>query len=367
MNFKNLQNDFKTIYNTNITVPCTFSGTSLFLLGDVTCDCGGSSLITSLSSGTSLALNTHKKDSIYSIQQTRENLVFTCKADKLSLYHENNYAKPLFHIIDRLISYFNINLTGADLLFENNTIDKPFHNYSGPLVSAFMLLFTPQKHVSDILSALSDSILSKKDTLSLLASLISKECHCIAADGDTFNYHSYLLPVSGKKIIIIKTDIKKQHMSVNIKNAYKNLQKYIPDIHFFSQVNEDVLVSDNPLSKKEIKMLCFMLNEEKRIRKYPNISGFDDLCGIIKESCYELLEISESPQLSLLIDILSSITDAKAFRPLSDNSSVYCIVNNEAVDDFTLRFEKEFEKKAGYKPTFYICDTITSGIERGII
>lgn len=366
MNFQNLQNNFKTVYNNTRTVPCFFAGTPLFLLGDITAGCGSSSLITALSSGTALAIDINTQKKIFSIQQTQENLAFTCRLNKLSSYNEKNYAKPLFHIISKLNTYFKLNLTAADLLFEHNTIDTFFHNCSASLISALFLLFEKNDNPVDILSVLSEEF-SDYELRAILSTLVLKKGNCVMINDDNLLYKQYTLPISFSKIVIIKTDIKKQYMTVKMKNAYNSLKKYLEANNLPVNINGELTYDDMPLTENEVRLLRFMNNEEKRIGKYPAITGFDEFCGIINSSCKELLEISANSPLLILAETISATKCVSAFRPLADNSSVYCIVNDRQVDEFITVCEREYEKKAGYKPTFYICDTVSSGIEHGII
>ena len=361
MNFKNLQDDFKTRYNTNANVPCVFSCTPLFLLGDITCSCGGHSLLTGLSAGTALAINTHIQKNIFSIQTSGENTMFTCTSDELSKYHENNFAKQLFHILSRLISHISPELSGADMLFEHNTAAAEFQNPSGALISAAALLFAPEKKPLDIISAAALCEYTKMDLVKLIVSLTSEQGHCVLTDSNSMSYQRYKLPAEGKKFIIITTDIKKHPVSLYMQNAYKELKKNIPELLYPSQITKDMLNSNSSLKESDVKLLCFMLNEENRIEKYPHISGFDDICRMINESGREMVEIINDSVLSLLFEILSK-SAALAYRPTANASGAYCIVCDEKVDDFIKETTSEYEKKAGYKPAFYICDTAASGI-----
>lgn len=341
MNFKNLQDDFLVRYNTKTKPYCTFSGTPLFLMGDLLFSDCGHSLITALSSGTALAVSHEGTD--YSIQQTLENTVFSCAGKKLTLYNEKNYATPIFHTIAHLNSHFKINPDGMKLLFEHNTISKGFHNYLAPLISAFMLLFSNSSPV-DVLTALSSMKFTKKEYFSILATISLSKGHIILSDNLSLLAKDYIFPLLGTKIVIIKTNTKPKRI--------------------YTDFSTDADPDD--LSKEQQRILSFFIKEEERILKYPAIKDFSEFHNLINESGEDLLSLIDVPAISLLAEVTRK-TSALSLRPIANSSSIYAIVSDEDIDDFVNFTEGEYEKKAGYKPTFYITDTTDSGIKSGLI
>ena len=364
MNFQKIQDYFKIRFNSSEDISCFFSGTPFFLLGDITCNCSKHSLMTTLSSGTGLAINTHKKDNIFSIQSSQKNISYSCEKHKLLNYHEDDFSKKLFNMLGEIIPNLKEEISGCDMLFFDNTIDNFFHSHKEVLLSAISLLFFPEQTPAEIISKISPSDFSKKDKLKLLAALSGRENHCIITDNSKMIYKSYRIPLINKKIIFIKTDIKNQYLSSKMTNVCKVFEsKSIQN----TPLSKDILFSDFSLNKEDIDFLCFMSNEEKRIEKYPNISNFNDFCKIINESGSELIKLCNNSELDLLYSIATKNPYLLAIRPSYNISFVYSIVSDNNVDKFIETFETEYEKKAGYKPTFFICDTVTSGIERGIL
>ncbi len=363
MNFKDLKSNFNIRYNTNADVPCFFAGTPLFLLGDVTSS-NSSSLLTVLSTGTAVAINTHASKNIFSIQNTSENITYTCAGNELSKYHENNYANPLFNFISKIMPYLPQKLASADMLFLDNTLKSQFTNPIGALCSAIYLLYFPEREIKDFLGYFNYG--EPETAAKLTAALVLGKEQCLVHTGHYENYKKYRLPISNKKIIIILTDGKNQFISQGMDNAFNKLQKEHPEITISTELADDIIMNENSLNDKEKDFLCFMLNEENRIKKYPKISNYEEFCNIINESAKEFLKIANSPDLDLLANVLSNNPKCHAFRPVQNLPGIYCIVPNVDVDAFIEKTVSEYEKKAGYKPAFYVCDTASSGIEHGI-
>jgi len=362
MNFKELQNNFKIRYNTNIPPKCTFVGKPLFLLGDVICNFDFPSLSTALSVGTALAFDISADNSNH-IQENNNNLCYSCKSGNGSGYHTENYSKTIFKTIDKLESDFNISFSGLNMLFSHTAAQRQFHNFLAPLLSALYLTFLPDTPLSSFIPVFS-SDLSPREINGIFTSLISYQNSCILINSIS-DYNQYIFPMESKKIIIIKISEKKHYLSAEIKNALNSYHKYLSANGLNYDLNYNILNSGIPLTEKEKKLLCFTLNEEKRIKKHPKISDFAEFYNIINQSSEELLDLLNDSSFNTLTGIISNHTSA--FRPMPEDASIYCIIDNNAVDEFIGFCEKEYEKKAGYKPTFYICDTITSGISKGII
>ena len=341
MNFKNLQDNFLVRYNTKTKPYCTFSGTPLFLLGDNSFPDCGHSLISAISAGTALSISFEGTD--FSIQQTHDNTVFSAEKKNLLTYSEKNYAAPIFHLISYLNSHFKNDSDGLRLLYDHNTNSRGFYNYLAPLISLFLLLFPGHTPV-DALTALSPMNLSKKEYFSLLASTSQSKGHITLANNLSLLTKDYLLPRDAVKIVIIKTDSK--------------LKRILTDFSPMSDADE--------LSKEQQRILSFFIKEEERVLKYPEIKDISGFHKLINESGEDLLSLIDMPVISLLIDITRK-TPALSSRPIANSSSIYAIVPDGEVDNFIKYTEKEYEKKAGYKPTFYITDTVASGIKSGLI
>lgn len=341
MNFKNLQDDFFIRYNTNSTPYCLFSGTPLYILGDLSFPDFGHSLITAISTGT--ALLTDFEGSDFSIQQTDDNTIFSCSKNNLDLYKEKNYATKIFQAIDCLNSYSPNPPKCARLLYHHNTKIKSFHNYLAPLISLYMLIYK-ESSPERILTALSPLKLLRKEYLSLLATLTLNKGHIKLSNNLSLSEKDYLFPIDGNKIIIIKTDAKPKKIFTD-----------------FSPTADP-----ESLTKEQQKILSFFIKEEDLILKYPGISNFSEFYNLINESSEDLRSIIDSTELSILLEITEK-TSALASRAILNSSSIYSIVPDCDIDDFIKYTEKEYEKKAGYKPTFYITDTINSGIKSEII
>ena len=364
MNFKNLQDNFKIRYKTESDVSCVFCGTPLYILGGMAKECETSGILTTLSAGTAAAIGTDCKKNTFSLQECRQNTIFTCSSAGLGTYSEDNYAAPLFRTLYRLISKLRLPLSGADILFANNAADKMFYNEKAALL-CFAALSCGKKE--EILKFIFPDDFFCNDALELATALTLTPGHCIVGKNCDSEYKKYIFPVSGKKIIIIKTDIKNRRLPMIADAAYKNFCKNNPEISSPSQLSAENIASDNSLKDLDKKLLTFLMNEEIRISKYEKASSFTDIAELINSSAYEFSKIVSDSDLFVLLEILEKDTPALTFRPLKDNSSVYCIVDDENTDELITKCEKEYEKKAGYKPTFYICDTAASGIARGII
>lgn len=340
MNFKNLESDFSIRYNTK-TKPCfAYSGTPLYIMGDLSFPHCGHSLITSISSGTALSMTLDGPD--YSIQQTSDNTVFSCDEKNLLSYSEKNYAAPIFHVIYYLNSYFKIDSKGLNILYEHNTNTKGFHNYLSPLISAFLKLFSDSSP-EDVLKSLSSMKFPKRDYLSLMATLSLVKGHIILADNLSLITKDYLLPTSDTKIIIIKTDQKPKRLFAD-----------------FSPTTDS-----DQLTLHQQRILSFFIKEEWRILKYPEIANSSEFYGLVNDSGEDLLSLIDAPHITLLTKIVQN-SSALCSRPILNSSSIYAIVPDPDVDKFIDYVGLEHEKKAGYKPTFYITDTCDSGIKSHI-
>jgi len=221
MNFKELQNNFKIRYNTNIPPKCTFVGKPLFLLGDVICNFDFPSLSTALSVGTALAFDISADNSNH-IQENNNNLCYSCKSGNGSGYHTENYSKTIFKTIDKLESDFNISFSGLNMLFSHTAAQRQFHNFLAPLLSALYLTFLPDTPLSSFIPVFS-SDLSPREINGIFTSLISYQNSCILINSIS-DYNQYIFPMESKKIIIIKISEKKHYLSAEIKNA---LNSYI--------------------------------------------------------------------------------------------------------------------------------------------
>ena len=362
MNFKELQNNFKIRYNTKSSPQCVFTGYPLFLLGDITYNCENYALITSLSSGTALAFNISSSNT-FSVQKTTDNFLYTCNSNELSDYHQENYAKEIFNLISPL--YRDLNISGLNMLFSYDINQQFFQIHSAPILSALSCFMTEKKTSSQLIHVLQTLKFPPKNYASLLSSIDSIKNSCVLIDGNVYNYNHFLFPMSDKKIIIIKNEEKNQHISLNMNKAYSSYMKYTAINNSLPSLESDI--STIPLQSKEIRLLSFLLNEKKRINKYPYIKTLADLCNIISESSHELLSLTSSSNIQILADVISETKIPLTFRPLLDESAFYCIVYNDDVDSINKLCEKNYEKKAGYKPTFYICDSKTGGLNFGII
>ena len=336
MNFKNLENDFSVRFNTKTKPYFTFSGTPLYILGDLTFPDSGHSLITALSSGTALAICLEGED--YSIQETQNNIIYSCDKKKLLSYNEKNYATPLFHAVHHLNSYFKKEPKGIKLLFEHNTISKGFHNYMSPLITAYLKLY-PDSSPENVLTALSPIKFTKKEYFSLLSTTSLKKGHINLTDNLTLLSKDYSLPLSNAKIIIIKTNIKPKRIYTD-----------------FSPISDP-----DDLPREQRKILTFFVKEEKRIMTYPEITTSADFHNLINDSCEDLLSLIDLQPITLLVE-LANKTSMLSLRPIVNSSSIYATVPDEDVDDFVKFVGNEYEKKAGAKPTFYITDTVDSGV-----
>lgn len=341
MNFKNLQDNFLVRYNTKTKPYCTFSGTPLFLLGDISFPDYGHSLISVISAGTALSISFEGTD--FSIQQTHDNTVFSAEKKNLLNYSEKNYAAPIFHAISYLNSHFKNDSDGLRLLYEHNTNSKGFYNYLSPLISLFLLLF-PGHTPTDALTALTPMKLSKKDYFSLFVTASQNKGHITLTDNLSLLTKDYLLPPDDVKIVIIKTDTKPKRIFSD-----------------FSPTSDP-----DELSKEQQRILSFFIKEEERVLKYPELKDIGEFHNLINESGEDLLSLLDTSAISLLVDITRK-TPALSSRPIANSSSVYAIVPDTEVDNFIKYTENEYEKKAGYKPTFYITDTVASGIKSGLI
>lgn len=353
MNFKKLQADFKTRYNRDITPSCTFAGAPLFLLGDITPH--GGSVITALSAGTALAINTGVSESSFSVQDTQTNSVYTCKKEKLTGYHSDTPAKLIFNILGTLTAYKELKVKGAELLYMHNTSDPDFFNTISSLITAIIHLTgeTPEK----ILSKLEGLGFSKKDVRSLKATLMLKKNTAAIFERDSFSFSP--LPLSGTKMVIIKTDLKQLYIDVKLKKAFSAFTRATED----SELTPETL-SDSSLSQKEQELLRFNLRENQRVQTLKNSPL--NLFNVINQSGEEFLKVAASEDLRLLY---SSATDLKlhlACRPLSSGAGLYIIIPDNKVDSFIEQFSGRYEKKAGAKPAFYVTDTADSGIGFGV-
>ena len=361
MNFKELQNDFKVRYNKKSSPQCVFTGYPLFLLGDITYDCENHAILTSLSSGTALAYD-KSSNNTFSVQKTTDNYLYTCPANSTSHYHKENYAKKIFNIISSF--YPDLNISGLNMLFSYDIQHESFQIHSTPLLTVLSHFMIEKKSPSQIIHSIQNLKFSPKEYAKILASIDSLKNSCIIINKNIYNYKHLPFPMHDKKIIIIKTKERKQYMSLHMNNAYSDYLKFAAMNNSASSLESDI--STLPLPDKEINLLLFLLNEKKRINKYPHITSFDDLCNIISESSQELINLTNSSDIKILNDIITSTHLPLTSRPLLDDSAFYCIVYDNDIDSFIQICEKNYEKKAGYKPTFYICDTITGGLNLGI-
>lgn len=349
MNYKTLKDDFMIRFNTDHSVDCVFCGTPLFLLGDIT---PGYALVTSLSAGTALAYAPRDKP-LFSVQSSDSNISYTSPAEKLLQYHEENYAKDCFHLLAHLLP--DLPLKGADFLFSNNCTSSLFHNQSAAICMLFSSIFSisPQEIITKIPFSVNDV----QKRISLISSMCVTARH--AEVYDNFVKNRYPLPISGHKTIIITADIKKSHLRKNVSDAVKTLQSASEQNLDFCDITREMLIN---IPNQQKQILDFCINERQRISYYSKVSSLHDLCELVNASSRELLNIINSKELTQLYNISSSAEGICALRPTFDGSALYCIVTDNSVDKFIFQTEAAYEKKAGFKPAFYVCDTVTNGI-----
>lgn len=363
MIFKNLQEEFKIRYKSKETALCVFSGAPLFIFGDIGHHCGTTSLIISLSAGTAAAVNVNTNHSTVSICRTCDNIIISYPTNKLGKYYEENYTRSLFHMLFQTMNSLHVNFRGAEVLFENSTEDNFFHNYKGALLSAVALILNKR---DDVLQMLSKQDFFGLDAAGLTASMILKEEQCLLYNGTSRTYARYSLPLFGKKIIIIKTGAKTMHLPLIFANAYSKIQKNHPEIVSFAQLDSEIVRTADELREIEKKVIIFSLNEEKRMSEYPYLSDEIDFHKILNNSGRELYEIVGNSELAALCEILSNTDGVCAHRPLADNTGVFCIAADSYVDGVVKDCESRFEKKVGYRPAFYICNTAHCHAEWGV-
>lgn len=321
MNFKDLKNDFKTRYFTQNEPTAVFAGKTLFLLGGETLDCTGG-IMTSLSAGTALIFNLSKTPALFTVQNADTDIAYQCSKNELAHYSDDNFARGIFRIIAQHNDKSDI--SGLDMLFKNNTTNTDFFNYSGALTKA--------------LSCLDNTIVS--DEVPPFRTLF--------LDKNTQEYSENKLSFSGKKIIVITIETKKQNISGMCKSATARLPEGVP--------LDAQTISEKAFTETDNKLLTFIAEEKKRVDAFKNESDFHTACKAITASGSELFSISNSDKLRTLQNILSTTDSALAFRPAFDNSAIYVITEDFAVDALIKKVEDEYEKKAGSKPAFYICD-----------
>ncbi len=144
--------------------------------------------------------------------------------------------------------------------------------------------------------------------------------------------HTTDFGLGGKKIIIVMPEIKKKHF-IDICNKVYDGEE------------------DNEIS-------AFILNEQNRIRSIENERHITSVFEAIKESSGELFSLISCDKLQTIANILAHTPQALAYRPIWDCSSIYIIADELSVDELIKKVESEYEKKAGKKPTFAICDII---------
>lgn len=346
MNYKALKNDFSIRYDTKQTVKCCFCGTVLFLLGDIT---PGFALTTSLSAGTAL-LYAPTDNNLFGIQSTDSNILYSCSKDKLLQYHEDNFAKDTFHMLAYLTS--DSPNVGANFLFSHNAPASFFHNNSGALCLLFSKHFLKSPKV--ITEKLPSAINNPQHYITLMSSMTAKKNH--AELYDNCLYKTYPLPILGCKTVIITANLKRAYLSQRVNGAIEMLRSQLDKNIEFADISREMLF-DIPAQHKQLLEFC--INEKKRIYAYPQISSSHEFCDLINASSFELLRTIKSKDISLLADCVSSFPDLCAFRPTFDGRALYCIIPDGSVDNFITHTEAMYEKKAGLKPAFYICDTIT--------
>ena len=160
MNIKEFQDNFKIRYNTKSSPSCVFTGYPLFLLGDITYNCENYALMTTLSLGTTLIFG-KSQNNTFSIQNTSDNLQYTCSEKELSKYHEENYAKDIFHLISSL--YSDLNITGLNMLFSHDINNTNFQTYSAPLLTALSYFIKGEKTPSQLIQLLQNSSFTPKE------------------------------------------------------------------------------------------------------------------------------------------------------------------------------------------------------------
>lgn len=358
MNLKKLQSDFKIRYNRDVTPSCTFAGTPLFLLGDITPT--ENAIVTALSSGTALAINTGVFENVFSIQDTETNTVYTCEKERLSRYRSDTPARLIFNILGALNDNLGLKLKGAELLYMHMTTEPKFFNSVSPLLTAISIL-SGEEPVR-LLSPLSTLGISKKELFSYKATLMLCKDRCaVNLDGD---FRILPIPFCGTKTVIIKTGKKNLYLSEKINKAVCDFKKAAESEGEVFTLTKDLLFNLS-LSRQTRELCEFAIREDERIKAF--LHGRENIFSLINQSAEDFIKIAENDDLKLLYRTATDLKTHLAIRPLPSGAGLYAIIPDRDVDGFLEALSKVYQKKSGIKPEFYVTDTANSGMGFGYV
>lgn len=310
MDFTNLKNNFKIRYCHKGAVNTVFSGKPFCLLGGEE-DYSGM-IFTTLSVGTALAFAPGGDSNSYTVQDSETNTEYFCERKNLTSYSEDNFARDIFNELGNLNRLYD--LPGMNMLFKCNCANSDFSDYRNALrlaVSSF-----DGVHYKE---------LAPPSPSAHHALQIAKSSHICTENSVSF---------AGTKFILITTPATKRHLS-------RLCAK---------------MCTASAVCGKSLNPHDFIQNENERVTAFAAAEKLPEACDILCGSGAELFRFFSSYDMISLREILETTDGVLAFRPAPDISAVYAVVKDEYVDSFMQTAEYRYEKKAGIKPTFYICD-----------
>ena len=239
------------------------------------------------------------------IRQTGDELMYECEAEKLASYDGEDWSREIFLLLARFIK--KTDMCGMQILFHCDCNDE-FKNYFLAAAVGFCKCFLPKKNIAEIL----EYIMPKKMDFADKITLLCPKNTCFFETGEELSGYSF---EDEYKIIIAKT---KKHMKKD------------------SRAEED--------------------------KNFEKPSGFKGLSEFIKKGAEESLKSCKNSEYTAML--YNEAKKYAEFVGIYKDCGVYAFIRDAEVDEFVRKTGEEYEKKAGSKPEFYICNSSQASFEK---
>lgn len=284
-----------------------------------------------------------RNDDNFYIRDISDVVVYQCVREELSYYKENEWAGELFSILSKMIK--NTDISGAEILFYAEPKNKEIESYKASLCYAFFKITGEKFKNKELLNFMLPNDCTFSENAKALISLNSAKNKVLLVENAT---PQYIHTIDTKyKIILILTEEK----------PFKGIE--FPKIK--AEDDKDIIFDEYTIYKdlEDYSVMEFSKREQTRTDwailalKKNNLREFG---AMVKASAEEYLAESnkKNSKVGTLFFTASILTEVCG---LYKNRGVFAFVMEEKIDSFVEKVGKIYEKKAGKKPNFYICET----------
>ncbi|MDY3927783.1 MAG: hypothetical protein SOZ34_00265 [Clostridia bacterium] len=287
----------------------------------------------------------------FSIQFADENIQYVCAIEKLSEYDDKTEQGRVFKQINR----FKGKVNGAKILFNFDVYEKNFRKCEEAVITAFETMNYGYIREENLFLDL------KGGRKEFIGGELFGRKNSLYGINDNNNSEYLPFNISGNRLIIITSEMKNENISEKLYKAYENIKKMY-------ELTGNNGKAEIVKRKSEDKYENYILHEINRTREIINIlkSGkIKEIQPFEEEATVELSKLlgKSGEKLLRMYETAKNSGMCELVLPAYEYGGVAAVVKDEWVDNFIERISEEYEKRDGISPSFYICDTASSGIE----